>query len=212
MNEWIHLIVLFSFRYRFSQNGEALSALHEAIQMAQEAGDAICLQYALGWLHLINEQGDGNGKWSGKWRHLSAICLRMASSLMNKEMAMVSEEVVKWWRHLPPICFRMASSHQWTRDGNGKSMSPVSIILIDSHLWPVNLHLFPIPSISCSLSAPSSISSFPPSSTSPLLSCSPPHNLHYPILLILRPTLLILYPTLLFLLQWHLVLHLWRKS
>ena len=46
---------------RFSQNGEALSALHEAIQMAQEAGDAICLQYALGWLHLITEQVDGEG-------------------------------------------------------------------------------------------------------------------------------------------------------
>ena len=29
--------------------------------MAQEAGDAICLQYALGWLHLINEQREGNG-------------------------------------------------------------------------------------------------------------------------------------------------------
>ena len=50
------------FRFdRFSQNGEALSALHEAIQMAQEAGDAICLQYALGWLHLITEQVDGEG-------------------------------------------------------------------------------------------------------------------------------------------------------
>ena len=48
---------------RFSQDGEALSALHEAIQMAQEAGDAICLQYALGWLHLITEQVDGEG-WS----------------------------------------------------------------------------------------------------------------------------------------------------
>ena len=57
-----HQLILSRLRSdRFSQNGEALSALHEAIQMAQEAGDAICLQYALGWLHLITEQVDGEG-------------------------------------------------------------------------------------------------------------------------------------------------------
>ena len=38
--------------------------MNKGMAMVSEVvSDAICLQYALEWLHLINEQGDGNGKW-----------------------------------------------------------------------------------------------------------------------------------------------------
>lgn len=49
---------LASLHFRFGQKEESLAALHEAIRMAQETNDHVCLQHALGWLHRINDQSD----------------------------------------------------------------------------------------------------------------------------------------------------------
>ena len=46
-----------SLHYRFGHRSEALAAVREAIRMAQETNDTVCLQHALGWLHRLGEQG-----------------------------------------------------------------------------------------------------------------------------------------------------------
>lgn len=48
---------LASLHYRFGHREEAMAALREAIGMAQDTNDNICLQHALGWLHRLSEQG-----------------------------------------------------------------------------------------------------------------------------------------------------------
>lgn len=48
---------LASLHYRFGHKEEAKAALREAIGMAQDTNDNVCLQHALGWLHRLSEQG-----------------------------------------------------------------------------------------------------------------------------------------------------------
>lgn len=48
---------LASLHYRFGHKDEAMAALSEAIGMAQDSNDNICLQHALGWLQRLSEQG-----------------------------------------------------------------------------------------------------------------------------------------------------------
>ncbi|XP_052789815.1 anaphase-promoting complex subunit 5-like isoform X2 [Mya arenaria] len=48
---------LASLHYRFGHKEEALAPLQEAIGMAQDANDNVCLQHALGWLQRLSEQG-----------------------------------------------------------------------------------------------------------------------------------------------------------
>ncbi|XP_052222567.1 anaphase-promoting complex subunit 5-like isoform X3 [Dreissena polymorpha] len=48
---------LAALHYRFGHKEEALAPLQEAIGMAQDANDNVCLQHALGWLHRLSEQG-----------------------------------------------------------------------------------------------------------------------------------------------------------
>ncbi|CAH1785514.1 unnamed protein product [Owenia fusiformis] len=51
---------LAALHYRFGHRNEAMAALHEAIRMAQETNDNICLMHAMGWLHILGEPGTTN--------------------------------------------------------------------------------------------------------------------------------------------------------
>ncbi|XP_048245886.1 anaphase-promoting complex subunit 5-like isoform X1 [Haliotis rufescens] len=48
---------LAALQYRFGHKDESMAALNEAIRMAQETNDHICLQHALSWLHRLGEKG-----------------------------------------------------------------------------------------------------------------------------------------------------------
>ncbi|KAK3088849.1 hypothetical protein FSP39_024561 [Pinctada imbricata] len=48
---------LAALHFRFGHREESLAALHEAIRMAQETNDNVCLQHALSWLHRIEDSG-----------------------------------------------------------------------------------------------------------------------------------------------------------
>ncbi|ESP01711.1 hypothetical protein LOTGIDRAFT_238189 [Lottia gigantea] len=48
---------LAALHFRFGHHGEAMASLIEAIHIAQEANDNICLQHALSWLQRFGEQG-----------------------------------------------------------------------------------------------------------------------------------------------------------
>lgn len=48
---------LAGLHFRFGHKEEALAALQEAIRMAQETNDHVCLQHALSWLHRIEDPG-----------------------------------------------------------------------------------------------------------------------------------------------------------
>lgn len=49
---------LAGLHFRFGHKEEALTALQEAIRMAQETNDHVCLQHALSWLHRIEDSGN----------------------------------------------------------------------------------------------------------------------------------------------------------
>ncbi|XP_061189675.1 anaphase-promoting complex subunit 5-like [Saccostrea echinata] len=49
---------LAGLHFRFGHKEEALAALQEAIRMAQETNDHVCLQHALSWLHRIEDSGN----------------------------------------------------------------------------------------------------------------------------------------------------------
>lgn len=49
---------LAGLHFRFGHKEEALAALQEAIRMAQETNDHVCLQHALSWLHRIEDAGN----------------------------------------------------------------------------------------------------------------------------------------------------------
>ncbi|XP_013393534.1 anaphase-promoting complex subunit 5 [Lingula anatina] len=51
---------LAALHYRFGHRKEALAALQEAIRMAHETNDNVCLQHALGWLYRLGEQYTAN--------------------------------------------------------------------------------------------------------------------------------------------------------
>lgn len=48
---------LAALHYRLGHKEESLAALQEAIRMAQETNDSVCLQQALSWLHRLEEPG-----------------------------------------------------------------------------------------------------------------------------------------------------------
>lgn len=48
---------LAALHFRFGHRDESLAALKEAISMAQETNDHVCLQHALSWQHRIEEPG-----------------------------------------------------------------------------------------------------------------------------------------------------------
>ncbi|XP_014666222.1 PREDICTED: anaphase-promoting complex subunit 5-like isoform X1 [Priapulus caudatus] len=50
---------LAGLHYRFAHKEEALAAVNEAIRMAQETNDNVCLQHALGWLYRIQDSTGG---------------------------------------------------------------------------------------------------------------------------------------------------------
>lgn len=48
---------LAALHFRFGHKNESMAALREAMSLAQEANDHVCLQHALGWLHRLGDQG-----------------------------------------------------------------------------------------------------------------------------------------------------------
>ncbi|XP_064650104.1 anaphase-promoting complex subunit 5-like isoform X2 [Lineus longissimus] len=54
------ILNLAALHFKFGHREESLAALHEAISIAQEYNDNVCLQHALGWLHRLGEQNTLN--------------------------------------------------------------------------------------------------------------------------------------------------------
>lgn len=50
---------LAALQFNFGHRGEAKTALMEAIRMAQESNDHVCLQHALSWLNMLGDSEEG---------------------------------------------------------------------------------------------------------------------------------------------------------
>jgi len=56
-------LTMAALHHHFKHKDEALKAVQEAIRMAQEANDHVCLQHALGWLQRLGVQGTGTSAY-----------------------------------------------------------------------------------------------------------------------------------------------------
>ncbi|GFS47616.1 anaphase-promoting complex subunit 5 [Nephila pilipes] len=85
------------FHALFGHKEEALSALNEAIMVAQEVNDNVCLQYSLAWLYrltsenkeILIERSIAKSAELGLW-HLSSIGLQALTKLKSSTPAMPS--------------------------------------------------------------------------------------------------------------------------
>lgn len=55
-------LILAALHCRFGHRQEAMAALKEAIQIAQETNDHVCLEHCLGWLYRLEEDGSSQAK------------------------------------------------------------------------------------------------------------------------------------------------------
>jgi len=55
-------LTLAALHCRFGHRQEALAALKEAIQIAQETNDHVCLEHCLGWLYRLEQEGSSQAK------------------------------------------------------------------------------------------------------------------------------------------------------
>ncbi|GBM09638.1 Anaphase-promoting complex subunit 5 [Araneus ventricosus] len=85
------------FHALFAQRDEALAALNEAIMVAQEVNDNVCLQYSLAWLYrltsenkeILIERSVAKSAELGLW-HLSSLGLQALTKLKSTTPALPS--------------------------------------------------------------------------------------------------------------------------